>query len=320
MSDMKITLPGAETITIAGQTIDKLIRAGDGDAALLYLYILRANGELSASQAAIALDKSKGWVASALAALSKLGLASVDEKSAISKEDQRPPIEEPRSYSEEEVRNELASGSDFSHVVDETQRVFGKILSPDELLRLFGIYDYLRLPADVIMLLITHCISECRRSGDVRTPSVRYIEKAAYTWEREGLFTAEKAEEYLKKLEEKRSIRNRIKDEMQIWGREFSATEARYVDGWIQMGFEPEAVAIAYDKTVIKTGKLAWPYINSILNNWHKKDIHTAAEVMESEGKQPPKDFKTRSTEKHGKPNRDEMERMTRILNKIKDT
>ena len=320
MSDMKITVPGTETITITGQTVDKLIRAGDGDAALLYLYILKMSGELSASQAAIALDKSKGWIASALAVLSKLGLASVDESSAISTDEYRPPLEEPRNYTDDEIMREIASGSDFSHVVDETQRVLARILSPDELLRLFGIYDYLRLPADVIMLLITHCISESRRTGGGRAPSIRYIEKAAYTWEREGLFTAEKAEEYLKKLDEKRSVRSRIKEELQIRDRELSATEARYVDGWIGMGFEPEAVAIAYDKTVVNTGKLTWPYMDSILKNWSKKGLLTAVEISESEGKPPPNDIKMKKSDKHGEPNSDEIQRMARILNKIKDT
>ncbi|MCL2249493.1 MAG: DnaD domain protein [Oscillospiraceae bacterium] len=319
MSDMKITLPDTATITITGQVIDRLIRAGDGDAALLYLYILKMNGELSSSQAAIALDKSKGWIASALATLSRIGLASVDEQAAVSGEEQKPPLKQPRNYSVEEIKTELASGSDFSHVIEETQRVIGRILSPDELLRLFGIYDYLRLPADVIMLLMTHCISESRRTGGGRAPSVRYIEKAAYTWEREGLFTAEKAEEYLKKLDERRNVRSRIKDEMRIRDREFSATEARYVDSWIQMGFEPEAVAIAYDKTVVKTGRMAWPYMDSILKNWYKKDLLTEAKVLESEGKTPPGDLRIKSTEKHGKPNQEELDRMAKILKKITD-
>ena len=318
MSDMKITLPDVATITITGQVVDKLIRVGDGDAALLYLYILKMNGDISASQAAISLDKSKGWVASALATLSKIGLVAVDDTIGADNEN-KPPLEEPRNYSYDEIKTQLAAGSDFSHVIDETQRVLGRILSPDELLRLFGIYDYLRLPVDVIMLLITHCITECRKTGGGRLPSVRYIEKAAYTWEREGLFSAEKAEEYLKKLDERRTLRGKIKEEMQIYGREFSATENRYVDGWIHMGFEPEAVAIAYDKTVVKTGKLAWPYMDSILKNWHKKDFHTAAQVLESEGKKPQGNPKARLTEKHGKPSQTEMDRMTRILNKIKD-
>ena len=360
MSDMRITLPGSETVTLTGQTVDKLIRAGDGDAALLYLYILKTNGKSTSSEAAIALDKSKGWVASAMAMLSRLGLVQLDgsyegdaagsagagvspgsspgaiASGAASAEAVSPgvmseslsggsakaPFEEPRQYTENEVKNELISGSDFAVVVDETQRRLGKILSPDELLRLFGIYDYLRLPPEVIMQLITHCIKECGTTGDGRAPSVRYIEKEAYKWEREGLFTLERAEEYLKALEAKKSVRGEIKKALQIKDREFSATEKRYVDDWIGMGLEPDAIAVAYDKTVVKTGKLTWAYIDKILSNWHNKGIHTAQQVLEKDGgrKQGSAAANVKpGTQKHSESDYEEMERMRRLLKKVKE-
>ena len=336
MSDIKITLPGSETVTLTGQTIDKLIRAGDGDATLLYLYILKTNGQKNASEAAIALDKTKGWVASAMAVLSRLGLVELDTGDGSgsdtdsgmgsgSNTDSGDVYREPRQYTENDIKHELITGSGFSVVVDETQRRLGKILSPDDLLRLFGIYDNLRLPPEVILQLITHCINESRISGDGRTPNVRYIEKAAYTWEREGIFSLEKAEEYLKNLEAKKSIRGEIKKALQIRDREFSATEKRYVDEWISMGFEPKALAIAYDRTVLKTGKLTWAYMDSIVKNWNGKGIRTEEQVLAKDGirKQGTGTSSNtgfnRDAGKHGEPNIEESERMQRLLNKIKE-
>jgi DnaD/phage-associated family protein len=322
VSDLKISLPGPEVVTIAGQTIDKLVRAGDGDAALLYLYILKTHGQkaLSESEIAIALDKSKGWVASAMAVLSRLGLINLDDITGTKtgSSDTKPPYKEPRPHTEDEVKQVLQSGSDFSVVIDETQRRLGKQLSPDEMLRLYGIYDNLRLPPEVILLLITHCIRESRITGDGRAPSVRYIEKAAYTWEREGIFSLEKAEEYLKALETKKSIRGEIKRTLWIKDREFSATEKRYVDDWIEIGIEPDAIAIAYDKTVTKTGSLTWPYIDKIIKNWHSKGFHTAKQVQENESTQKI-GTQGRITQKHGEPNREDIERMQRLLNKTKN-
>jgi len=326
MSDIKITLPGSETVTLTGQTIDKLIRAGDGDAALLYLYILKTRGHSTDSEAAIALNKGKGWVASAMAVLSRLGLALLDDdtkadaRSEIAASDA--PVEEPRQYTQDEVLSVIATGSDFAIVIDETQRRLGKKLSPDDMIRLYGIYDYLRLPPEVILLLITHCIKESRATGGGRAPSIRYIEKAAFTWEREGVFSIEKAEEYLKNLEARKSARGEIKKALQIRNREFSATEKQYVDGWIKMGFEPEAIAIAYDRTVIATGGLSIPYIDKILKRWHSKGVRTAQQVAVMEGagsKRNTPSGAERSGQKHGKPNQQEMERMTRILDKIKE-
>jgi DnaD/phage-associated family protein len=339
MSDFKISLPGTETVTLTGQTIDKLIRAGDGDAALLYLYILRTNGESTSSEAAIALDKSKGWVNSAMALLSRLKLVDLDENTLdnitsnvvntnpqIDKPEkhieqaQTTPIRESREYSQDEVKHAIDS-TDFAIVVDETQRKLGKILSPDDLLRLFGIYGDLRLPPEVILHLITHCINECRVTGDGRAPNIKYIEKAAFTWEREGIFTLERAEEYIKSLEAKRLARTDIRNILHIKNRDFSATEKRYVDGWLQMGFEADAIAIAYDITIVKTGNMAWPYMDTILKNWNSKGLKTAEQIMEKE-----KSLKARENSVLGKPNsvsnnepsREEVARMTRILDKIK--
>jgi len=341
LSDFRITLPGSEMVTLTGQTIDKLIHAGDSDAALLYLYILKTHGHKTSSEAAIALNKSKGWVASAMANLSRLGLVCLDESagdvntegdsgSGTAGDSAKTPFEAPRQYTEHEVKNEIMSGSDFSIVVDETQRRLGKILSPDDLLRLYGIYDNLRLPPEVILQLITHCIKESSTNGDGRAPSIRYIEKAAFTWEREGIFTLERAEEYLKALEERKSIRGEIKKVLHIRDREFSATEKRYIDSWIEMGFEPDAIAIAYDRTIVKTGGLSWPYMDGIMKNWHNKGLSKANQIIEKDSgsrqngsgaasSQGGWRDSNKSTQKHGEPNQKEMERMQRLLNKTKE-
>ncbi|MCL2425763.1 MAG: DnaD domain protein [Oscillospiraceae bacterium] len=360
MSDIRITLPGSETFTLTGQTIDKLLRVGDGDAALLYLYILKSQGQKTTSEAAKALDISMGRVASAMAVLSRLGLVQLDnfeknndaetlqEHSNSLKETSekgigtrgiercgsnepatkpsdsmsRKPRNEPYMYTEHELSRELRSDSEFPIIVDEAQRKLGKILSPDELKRLLVVYRELRLPPEVILQLITHCINECSSSRSGRTPSVRYIEKAAFTWEREGIFTLERAEEYLKALEVRKSARGKIKNTLQIRNRELSATEKRYVDDWIIMGFQPEVIAIAYDKTVTKTGNLTWPYIDKILKNWHEKNLHTTEQIAKKEGKPRGNTFYNSDksgAKKHGDPNREEIQRAQRLLNKMKE-
>ena len=319
MPDKKFILSGPETVTLAGQTIDKLLRAGDGDAALLYLYMLKTSGEGSPFDAGAAMGKSAGWIASATATLSRLGLIKCED--SIDEPPHKAPVEEPRRYTPDEIKREIETGSGFSALVDEAQRSLGKILSPDELERLFGIYDALRLPAEVIMLLITHCIKESRKGGGGRMPSMRYVEKAAYTWEREGIFTLDRAEEYLKALDERRCAQGEIKTALQIRDRELSASEKRYVDGWIALGFHADAVEIAYDRTVLKTGKLAWGYMDSIMNNWHGKGLHTPKEILEKDGRLPAdrkRDNQKNNKQGFGAPNNEEFERMKKVLDKIR--
>lgn len=341
VSSMKMSRTGGETFTLTAQEIDKLIRAGSSDAALLYLYILRTHGQSTDKQAAEALGKSKGWIADAMAMLSRMRLIEIDAAEAGSggslgvrgtalsgaaDDASDAPVAEPRAYTQDEVVREIESGSDFTIVVEETARRLGKPLSPDETLRLYGIYHDLRLPTEVILQLITHCINECRNSGDGRMPSVRYIEKAAFTWEREGIFSIERAEEYLKALEARKSARGKIKQVLQIRNREFSETERHFVDGWIKMGFETDVIALAYDKTVVNTGALSYPYMDTILKKWDAKGLHTAQEVQEKDSRSRGGGYQARTGrggptggQKHGEPTREQMEHMSRLLEKMEE-
>ena len=88
------------------------------------------------------------------------------------------------------------------------------------------------------------------------------------------------------------------------------------------MGFGPDAVGIAYDRTVLKTGKLTWGYMDKILSNWHGKGLHSSQEIMEKDGK-PDRGAALNahkdSKQKFGSPNHEEIERMQRVLEKIKE-
>ena len=210
IADIKFSLPSPETIALSAQTVEQLIKTGDGDAALLYLYVLKTHGHGTVSDAAAALRKDTKTISSAMAVLSRLGLVTCAEdaapapKAAIQQQ-------EPRRYTADEITSELRPGSDFSFLVEEVQRSLGKILSSDDLERLLSIYNGLNLPSDVILQLVTHCITVSRERGNGRMPPMKYIEKAAYTWESEGIFSLDRAEEYLKALDFRKSERGKKK-------------------------------------------------------------------------------------------------------------
>ena len=313
MSDKKFILPGPETITIASSTVDRLIRAGDGVAALLYLYILKSRGQVSVDEAAGYLAKPKYEIEAAMTLLSRIGLIRSDDDEPVPAQ-----RETAREYSAEEVGRELENGAEFKALAAEVQNSLGKVLSSDDLIKLFGIYDALGLTPEVILQLVTHCISENRRKyGPSRVPTLRYIEKAAYTWQREGVFTLERAEEYLKELEAKRSEVSEIKKVLQIRDRQLSATEEKFVSSWLALGFGWDAVEMAYDRTIIKTGKLAWGYMDSILKSWHSKGLHKKEEILKKDAA--PAASKPPRAPEPISPNVTDIERMKKIIEKIKE-
>ena len=72
---------------------------------------------------------------------------------------------------------------------------------------------------------------------------------------------------------------------LQISGRNLTPAEERYAASWLSMGFDEEALNLAYQKTCLNTGGLKWPYMNKILLSWHQQNLHTGQEVQEKDRK-----------------------------------
>ena len=145
---------------------------------------------------------------------------------------------------------------------------------------LLGLNDYVGLPADVIYLLVCHCAERvARRYGEGRRPTLRQIEKEGYAWSRMGIDTQVAASAYLKKYAERQGAFPAFMRALNLGDRLPVASEEKYLAAWQEWGFTPEAVALAYDKTVLKCHELKWPYCNAILKRWHEAGLHTLAEI-----------------------------------------
>jgi DnaD/phage-associated family protein len=83
----------------------------------------------------------------------------------------------------------------------------------------------------------------------------------------------------LKKYAEKQEDVPRYMQALGLGDRLPVASEEKYLTAWQEMGFPPETVALAYDKTVLKCHELKWPYCNGILKRWHEAGLHTPEEV-----------------------------------------
>ena len=279
-------------ITVSREATEKLLSAGSGDAALLYLYILSHGGHYEPVDAAGAIHRSANQVENAMAVLERLGLVAA-RTSPVPVPQLRPADERPQ-YTQKDIERFAAADGIFQALVSEVQTALGSVLSSDGLLKLLNIYDSLKLEPAAILMLVNWCaVRYEERYGPGRRPSMRAVEKAAYIWEREGIVTVEAAEDYLRRQSRLRSGEREMAAAIGLSGRNLSATEKRYIDAWLDMGFTPDAVAEAYDRTVVKTGRLTWRYIDSILGSWHAKGIHTAREAAEKDApparKEPPR-------------------------------
>lgn len=320
MPNGKYVLPDPEAVSMSGAAAKKLLSCGSGDAALLYIYILLHGGVYSRSEAAGAILRTEEQIDAAMAVLSRLGLVRAETESANSAAQ----TDEMPEYTIEDIKRELSEGEAFKALTNEVQKALGRGLSSDDLMKLFGIYNHLGLPPEVILQLIMYCREQyAKKYGEGRVPTMRYIERSAYEWEREGVFSIEAAEEYLRNLETRKKAADAMANAVGIGGRALVASEQRYLDSWVALGFSADAASIAYDRTVLKTGKLAWRYMDSILRSWHEKGLHSPDEIEKGDapmrtltGNEPQKTSNTAPSA--GAPTAEDMARMQDALRRIK--
>ena len=261
-----------KNIVLSAESAEALIKKGNGLAALLYLHI-RARGEFSLSAAARELGRSAEEISMAAAQLREMGLMKIEQPLMRS---------EMPDYTPSEIVSRANRDDAFDALVDFTQRAQGKLLSVADMQSLYGIYDHLGIPAEVIMLLVSHCHETYKdHYGQGRIPTMRYIEKEAWYWAGQEIMSLEAAEEHIRFEKERKTRLYRTKELLQILGRALSPTEKKYIESWLDMGFEPEALAIAYDRTVVGTGRLTWRYMDKIVRTWDEKGLHSA-EAVES--------------------------------------
>ena len=265
----------AAELNIEKVNVHKLLCAASGDAALLYLYLQSGNPVAAATAQ---LHMTQRQLDCALALLRQTGLYS-DEKPATFQSGERP------AYSETDVERAMDHDNDFRSLYGEIQRLLGKPLNTEELKILLGFNRYLGMPNEVISVLVNYCKDRARQRGSIRPPSLRTIEKEAYAWAERGIDTLEEASAFIRNQNLRNTETEKLKQLLQIRGRNLTPGETRYADSWLSMGFEEGVLALAYERTCLNTGGLNWAYMNKILTRWHEAGLHSLQAVTSGDKK-----------------------------------
>ena len=268
-----------EQLTLPADAADKLLRSGQGDAALLYLALRRFGRGVTPEELEKVLPISRLRIDAAEKTLQELGLLPRPEHQVPPA-----PADERPVYTAQDIAGLLTDNEGFRLLVPQTEQQLGKKLRTPDLQILAGLYDDVGMPADVIYLLVCHCVERAKRQwGEGRRPTLRQIEKEGYRWAQLGIFDQNSASVYLKKWAERERKYTSYLRNLQILNRQPVEAERRYIDQWIDMGFPPETVALAYERTVFYKKDLNWRYLNGILRRWHDSGWHTPHQVEQGE-------------------------------------
>lgn len=277
-------LPGS-ILSMPAAVADRLISAGNGDAALLYLHLLGTGGVYD-GKAARHLKWDSARCDAAHALLVGMGLALPGQAAG----EPPAPAPEPPEYSAEDIRRELEdAASPFPALVQAVQGQLGKVLSTADLRTLYTIYDFSGLPPEVILLAVNRAIEDYRRKyGAGRVPRMSWVKQEVFHWKELGVDTVELAEEHLRRLDLLRDRTGQILALVGIRDRAAVGREREYIESWIDMGFPDEVIRLAYEKTVFQKQSMSWPYMSSILKRWHQQGLHSLSDVQNAESRRKP--------------------------------
>lgn len=262
--------PGS-IVALHRRAVAKLAKAGNGDAALLYLC-------LSAGQTGAALPWDPARLEAAQRALIELKLLAPDTP-VLPPPPQKLEADTPPDYTTQDIAMAIEGQSGFRSLVPEVEQLLGKALSPSDLKVLYTIYDFLNLPPEVILLLTGWCLEKARKKGPGRTPSLVQIRREAYKWQRAGVDSLEAADAHLRRLHRQDQRGSHILQLLFHTNRQPVAQEANYLNDWIDKGYSDDLLLLARDRTLFQLQEFRWGYMNAILERWRKAGFTTPAQV-----------------------------------------
>ena len=278
--------PGPVTLPLATAFVDKFMPGANPTFVTVYLYGLRLcyatgaeadNKKIAADLDILESDVYKAfkyWESVGIVKLSEDGVEYLDLTLAAPE----PKAQKPR-YTSGEISDIIDNNDEIRCLIRHAEDIFGKTLSGGEMSTLLSFYDWLKLPVEVILMLLEHCAS-------LHKTNMRYAEKVAIAWANEGIDTIEKAKDHLKNSEKREKISRSFKRLFKITGRDISDAEYAHILQWTEdMQMDQALIKAAYEKTLENTHNISFPYMNAILQSWYRQGIKTLPDLPKDEPK-----------------------------------
>ena len=316
MGDIMINIEHENSTTnVSNIFIDRYLASANGSYVKVYLYLLRClsakDKSFSVSTAADFFDDTEGGITRALKYWEKQGLLSltVDDKEILgitlldvvtpemhalkaaqtqnkasiisihnpktkAPDSEKPPVvqrPEYHIYTADEIMKSLDS-RELMSITNAIQTYYERTLTSDETSLILFIYNELCFSESLLLHLYETCIEK-------NQTKIAYIQKVAFDWYENGIKTAEEADIYMQKFNALVSAVNRAFG----LNRSLGDVEMKYVNSWQRMGFAPEIVKEACDRTLKGINKPKFEYADKILKEWKAEELMTLSEIHEKD-------------------------------------
>lgn len=182
----------------------------------------------------------------------------------------RPTVIKP---SREEIANTANTDPNISFLIGEAEMKLARGLRDSEIRTLCWLYMDCGMDVSLILMLVEYAVSEGKAT-------ISFIEHTAVCWIEAGVTTLSQAEEQIEERNRKKTAWSMVVSAFGMDYRMPSDKELEFAGRWVsEWGFGRELLREAYNICVDKNAKLSMPYINKILEKWHKDGIKTVEET-----------------------------------------
>ena len=170
-----------------------------------------------------------------------------------------------------EIAGELQNNTGLLELFRMAEQLVGEPLNHMQQRSLLWQYEYLAIPGDIILTVLSYCYS-------IGKSSISYEEKLLFAWWNQGLTTMQQINDAIVNDQNKRSYYGLVARTLDM-NRPPTPKQREFFDRWQAMQLPMDLIRYAYEKTIEQTDKLSLPYMNKILESWAAANYQTREDV-----------------------------------------
>jgi DnaD/phage-associated family protein len=270
---------------VPSAVVDNYIKLAGGNNLKVLLYALRYSGEeIEVSKISSGTGVSADDVKDALLFWEQTELFSACSDEIIHAEPQKhepaastKKIElerEPR-FVPKEIARAVRDDKGMNFLFKECERIFGRPLKHNEQNTLMVITEETGIPAECTLMLVEYCAS-CGKA----TPA--YMKTIAVDWLERGIMSIGAVEAEIRILREINSLESKLKRLFEM-SSAFSKVQKDLIRRWSSLGYSEEMLSEAYQITLNQTGKMAFPYMDKIIEKWNTEGIRSKEQLEKAQ-------------------------------------
>lgn len=191
----------------------------------------------------------------------------------------------------EEQTLRVTQDNDFSWVCLIVENYLKRTLNATEVQLLTYLFDTLHFSKELLLYLYEYCCS-------LEKTNVKYVQTVALSWAELGITTPEEAKMHSTIY----SASHTAIAKTLALGRPLAKIECQYIERWQNVWHMDLSVILeACNRTMLSIQKPDFKYLDGILSNWHKNNVHTLQDIQvcDAKHKQKKADAARQNTQKN---------------------